>query len=227
MSENPAIDNETLVFPIEGMTCASCAMRVERALQRVSGVLSAEVNLATQKATVTFDPARTGAAELAEAVSAAGYRLHEPVNSRRAPLARTETEDREHAAYHSLRRDTLLAAAFTLPVVVLGMLPMFPAFRAWWPLDPARHNLLLLILTAPVMFPAGRRFFTAAWKAARHRTADMNTLVAVGTASAFGYSAFLTLRPETYGAPVEVYFDTAAVIVTLVLVGRLLESRAR
>ena len=182
-------------FDVAGMTCASCARRVEKVLGSVDGVVEASVNLPLEKATV-----RTGSsvdpAALEAAVAAAGYELH-----RAAPPPRADAE----------RVRLLVAVALTVPVVLLAMLgPMHG--RALW---------VQAVLTAPVLFWAGRRFYVNALRQARHRTANMDTLVALGTSAAFGYSAVSLF---THG---EAYFETAAVIVTFVLLGKHLEQRSR
>jgi len=197
---------ETLTLPVEGMTCASCVARVEKALAGVPGVSGASVNLATEQATVRFDPAHVSVQDLVRAVEESGYTLQ---------VARAEPRDEER----SLRHDLLVSLLLTLPVMVLSMASPLPA---------AQTNLLLLLLTAPVLLIPGSRFFRGFLAAARHRTADMNTLVAVGTGSAFLYSAVVSVLPAAqHGSGVHVYFDTAATIITLILFGRFLERRAK
>ncbi len=210
---------ETMTLPVEGMTCASCVVRVEKALKKVEGVSGAAVNLATEKATVTFDPGKVSAKELARAVGDAGYSLVLPAAGN-APAS----GDLER----TLRRDLMLGAVLTVPVVVLSMVSMFPSYHSLSPLSMPKTNMLLFLLTAPVLLVAGRRFFRGLWAAVRLRNADMNTLVAVGTGSAFLYSAVATFLPAAPGGSSgHVYFDTAAVIITLILFGRLLEARAK
>lgn len=197
---------ETLTLPVDGMTCASCVVRVERALATVPGVSGAAVNLATERATVRFDPARVSVEDLVRAVEESGYALR---------LPREESGDDER----TLRRDLLLSTLLTVPVMALSMVS---------PLPTSQTNILLLLLTAPVLLIPGRRFFRGFIAAARHRAADMNTLVAVGTGSAFLYSAAVSVLSiaEQAHAP-HVYFDTAATIITLILLGRFLERRAK
>jgi len=197
---------ETLTLPVEGMTCASCVARVEKALAGVPGVSGASVNLATEQATVRFDPAHVSVQDLVRAVEESGYTLQ---------VAQGEPRDDER----SLRRDLLVSLLLTLPVMVLSMASPLPA---------AQTNLLLLLLTAPVLLIPGSRFFRGFLAATRHRTADMNTLVAVGTGSAFLYSAVVSVLPAAqHGSGAHVYFDTAATIITLILLGRFLERRAK
>ena len=207
---------EVLTFPVKGMTCASCVLRVEKALRTVPGVSGASVNLATERATISLDPSRVAAQDLARVLDAAGYTLGVPAAG---AATDSETEDR------ALRRDLVLSVVLTIPVMALSMLSMFPPSPSHPLLSAFQTNILLLLLTAPVLLVAGRRFFRGLVAAARQRSADMNTLVAVGTGSAFLYSAVVTLFP-LHASP-HVYFDTAATIITLILFGRFLERRAK
>jgi Cu+-exporting ATPase len=221
-----------LALPVQGMTCASCVLRVERALQAVEGVGSAAVNLASQKATVDIAEG-TDLAALEDAVRRAGYGVTLP-RSGESPGDSAAQEDIAPAGFdaeaRALRRDLLLSAAFTLPVMLLSMLPMLPAVRASWPLSMADTNALLLVLTTPVLFFPGRRFYAGAITMLRHGAADMNTLVAVGTGAAYAYSLVAVLFPHWLGLSpghMDVYFDTSATIITLILLGRWLEARAK
>jgi Cu+-exporting ATPase len=208
----------TLLLPVEGMTCAACVARVEKALTSVGGVSKAAVNLATQEAAITFDRSRTDLDALRKAVEGAGYTL----NTAGAPAP-----DAGKDARRSRISNLILSIAFTVPVMLLSMASMVEGFGRNIPLSLRQVNFILLVLTAPVIFVAGLRFFSGAWNALRHRTADMNTLVAVGTGSAFLYSAAVTVTPGLAGSHHHVYFDTAATIITLILFGRWLEARAR
>jgi Cu+-exporting ATPase len=200
------------------MTCAACVTRVEKALASVHGVSTAAVNLATEEAAITFDRSETDLEALRAAVEGAGYTLN--VGSVPAP-------DTGRDARRPRMSDLILSVVLTVPVVLLGMAGMLEGFDRVVPLSAHQLNLILLLLTAPVVFVAGRNFFRGAWNALRHRTADMNTLVAVGTGSAFFYSAAVAVMPGLGGLDHHVYFDTAATIVTLILFGRWLEARAR
>ncbi len=206
-------------LPITGMTCAACARRIERRLGKVPGVSRAGVNFATARATVEFSPQATSVGQLIEAVEDAGYGVSE------ASAGSTADADAE---YTELRRKFFVAAALSLPVLVLAMSHgRVPA------LDFAGSNWLQLILTTPVVFYSGRQFYSGAWAALRHRAADMNTLIAVGTGAAYLYSAAATIVPNffrAHGAAHQmppVYFEAAGVIIALILLGKLLESRAR
>ncbi|HEX5726527.1 MAG TPA: heavy metal translocating P-type ATPase [Longimicrobiaceae bacterium] len=221
---------ERVDLPITGMTCAACARRVETRLAKAPGVRSAAVNLATARATVEYEPAATGIPELVKAVEDAGYGVHQP------PAAGESAADVQAEAaaaeYRGLRRRFWVAAALSLPVLVMAM----SHGRIPW-LDFPGSAWVQLALATPVVAWAGARFYRGAWAALRHRAADMNTLIAVGTGTAYLYSVAATLFPGFFVtgphaamagmARPPVYFEAAAVIITLVLLGRMLESRAR
>jgi P-type Cu+ transporter len=217
----------TCTLDIGGMTCASCVRRVEKALSRLDGVAGAEVNLATEVATVQFDPQRVGLDELTAAVARAGYTA-----TRRGDTASTgqpqgnaaAAEDHAHEALlHDLKRKWQVALSAGLGLMVLMYLPLNLDAMDW--LMPA-----IFVVTTIIQFWTGRAFYAAAWAAARHRATNMNTLVALGTGVAYGYSAFVTLWPgvaERLGLPLHVYFETSLVIIALILLGRWLEARAK
>jgi Cu+-exporting ATPase len=230
---------EIISFPIEGMTCASCVNRITRFLQKVDGVDVAEVNLATETATVRFDPSRIGATDLAAAVDAAGYvaRLDRVTGDADAvaveQFAEARSERDEAAARHlsSLRRRVVVAAVLSLPILG-GLLRMTVA-----PGLPSvlSEPIVQFAFATPIEFWAGWPFLLGAWHGLRRRSADMDTLIAVGTLAAYGYSVATMLVPGFFraaglganGGELPLYFDTAAAIVTLILCGRLLEARAR
>src|SRR5665647_1414543 len=207
MSDNRATVQETL--PIVGMTCASCVSRVERALRKPAGVLTAEVNLATEKATVTYIPGQASHEDLVNAVKAAGYA---------GAAARA-------AAHHAL--EIKVVAGFSLSIVIFvgTMQPdWFPFLPAW-----LHNEYLLWALATPVQFWVGRQVYTTAWSALRHGSTTMNTLIAMGSSAAYFYSVAGVLFPgffEQRGLSMPIYFDSAALIITLILFGRLLEARA-
>ena len=220
-------ERETTEAPIDlrikGMHCASCVSRVEGALAGVPGVREATVNLATERARVT--PDRPVAVDtLAAAVRAAGYEA--------VPAAGLEMDDRERAEREeerrALARRVTFAAILSVPIVLLGNFGMLPAVARVVPVP--LQNAIQLAFAIPVQFWAGWPFVRGAALAIRRRIPDMNLLVGLGTLAAFTVSAAATLAPRAMvriGLPPHVYFDTAAVIVTLILVGRLLEARAR
>jgi P-type Cu+ transporter len=215
-----------LSLPIEGMTCASCVNRVERFLVRTPGVVEANVNLATERAQVRFDPASVGRIELIHAVEAAGYGVRPETNEGTA--GELDAEPAELAAERA-RESRLLAIQALFSVAVgLGIMALM-----FWPTPVApmeQLNLLFIVPATVVQFWAGRRFYESAWRALRHRSANMSTLVVLGTSAAWGYSTVIALAPGLVmhaGIEPVVYYDSSAVIIGLVLAGRWLEARAK
>ncbi|RSK50306.1 heavy metal translocating P-type ATPase [Hymenobacter rigui] len=226
----PAGPTRTETLNIEGMTCASCSNFVERALSRTPGVQRATVNLASEKATIEYLPTQIDRAGLKAAVEQAGYAVHEPaVTPGPGVLGATEELDqRKAAAYASLKRRFQVAVALAVVIMPLSMLMLWPRLMALVP-APAL-NYVLLLLTLPVLLYSGREFYVAAWNGLRHRTASMDTLIAVGTGAAFLYSLAATVAPHYFmqrGIMPEVYYDTTATIIALILLGKVLESRAK
>jgi P-type Cu+ transporter len=212
-----------LSVPVIGMTCASCVNRIERYLSRADGVAEANVNLATERATVRFDPALIDRTGIVAAIEAAGY----DVGRDAAAGAATDVDaaEIEHAVE---RRELLFQALASLAIGGAMMAIMFWPGGTPWPMIEV--NRWFLIPATIVQFVFGRRFLVAAARGARHGEANMNTLVAIGTLAAYTYSVFVTLLPETVmaaGLGHETYFDSAAVIIGLVLLGRWLEARAK
>ena len=225
---------QTLSLPVEGMTCASCVLRVEKALKKVDGVLEANVNLATEKVSVSFDEEKTDLHALSNAVTDAGYTLLLPQEEIATPGLLTNPElnadSHQRKAYEQLKKEFVFSVALAVPIMIVSMMSMTQWFMRWSPLSTEEVNRLLLVAATPVMFISGRRFFAASWQVGKHFSADMNTLVAVGTGVAYLYSAAAVLFPQWLGLPEgmrTVYFDTATTIITLILMGRLLEARAK
>ncbi len=218
-----------IVLPIEGMTCASCVRRVERALSKVPGVKEAQVNLATEQATVTLDSSSVSIADLRAAVERAGYRagvaVATPVSE--APAAQpAETLDPREIARQRELDDLKRKALVSLGVGLVMMVPMYVDIGV----RMATLAPLLLIAATIIQFWAGRVYYQAAWSAARHGSTNMNTLVAVGTSAAYGYSGFITLWPEQairWGFEPHLYYESAVIIIALILMGRWLEARAK
>ena len=212
-------------FGIAGMTCASCVARVERALLKVPNVVSASVNLATEQATVT---GLASTADLFAAVEDAGY---EPQALAAASSANEAMLERKAEEQDGLKRDLTLAAALTLPVFVLEMgTHMFMGFHHWIAATIGTHNswLIQFVLTTLVLLFPGRRFYSKGFPALFKGAPDMNSLVAVGSMAAYVYSVVATFAPRLLPeGTVFVYFEAAAVIVTLILLGRYLEARAK
>ncbi len=270
IQDQPPGNIERVDLPLVGMSCASCARTIERALAKSAGVRAASVNFATRIATVQFDPSTIGPRGIVDAVRDAGFdAILPPANQRRSqgtgpagaaesqrarvddpaersgaavegphhlPPAGTDTvEDLNLREQRSLLRRTIGGAMLSLPVLVIGMshggLPLLrePAIVPWL-------NWLQLVLTAPVLAWCGSQFFRKAWHGLRRGRASMDTLVALGTGSAFTYSVVATLMPGwassdlhsggSHGDVAHVYFEAASMIIVLVLLGRHLEARA-
>jgi Cu+-exporting ATPase len=204
---------ERVDLPVSGMSCAACARSIENQLAATPGVNSAHVNFATSTATVEFDPAHAAVRNLVDAIEELGYGVLQPETA--GEDVEDQAREREYAA---LKRRLWLAAAFAVPVVALGMAPGLMHLA---PLN-RMTSWIQLAFTAPVVFYAGAPFYKGAWAALRHRSANMNTLIALGTGAAFLYSLAVTVRGGH-----DVYYEAAATIVTLILLGRVLEARAR
>ncbi len=217
------------------MSCAACARTIERTLEGVDGVEAAAVNYATNRATVKFDPSVLGVADLVAAVRDVGYDVLEGasiVGSTATAADESRLQDLEEKAreeeYLRLRRKLIAAVALSAPVMAISMAHLrFPGV-----------DWVQLALSIPVIVYSGSQFYKGAWAAARHGNADMNLLIAIGTGAAFVYSTVLTIAPGLVAhatphagpareMPAPVYFETATAIIALVLVGRLLEARAR
>ncbi len=230
---------------VTGMTCAACARRIERKLSKAAGVTRANVNFANARASVEYDPQQTNRPQLVETIKDVGYGVLEaPDNVSGAQADAEEASRREE--FESIRRRFIVAAALSLPVLLVAMSHgRIALFNVWW------INWAQLALTAPVIFYSGWPFYRGAWTALRHAAADMNTLIATGTGAAFLYSLVATIAPQlmttaahartfgisnagsgeaahTLGRPmIPVYFEAASVIIALILLGRLLEARAK
>ncbi len=219
-----SIKPAVLTISIEGMSCASCVAKIEHGLGDMPGVTRASVNLATEKATVEYRPDEVQASAIAETISGLGYVPVMPAAEQRVEDPASK-EARKQAAYQELKRRFLTAAALTVPVMILSM-----SEHLGLPISQPVSFGLQLLLATPVQFWAGWQFYKGAWTVARHGTTDMNTLIALGTSAAYGYSVTATLFPGLFtaaGATPQVYFDSSAAIVTLILLGRLLEARAK
>jgi Cu+-exporting ATPase len=205
-----------ITIPVVGMTCASCVGRVERAVEKVPGVLDVTVNLGTEKSTVEYLAGEVDVGTLERAIEGAGYGV--------VREEETSVEDAHEREYRKLEGNFLLAVALTA-LILLGSLPQMLGLAV--PVSMTLLNFGLLALATPVQFWAGWRFYEGAWAALRHGQANMNTLVALGTSAAYLYSAVATLAPGLLAGRADVYFDTSSLIITLVLLGRLLEARTK
>src|SRR6266702_2522055 len=224
------------VLAIEGMTCASCAMRIEKGLKKVAGVIDANVNLATEKATIIYDPTQTYLEQMLQKVETVGYKATPQVISTQQPVQDTETsivremsdlpvmsmprEDelsrRKQAEIIRKRNLLILGIVLTVPVVILSMFFMnrFPG-----------ENYLLLVLTTPVWAIVGWEFHRGAIRSLRHGSANMDTLVSLGSTAAYILSVLATFFPQVVGSVT--FYDTTALIVTLIFLGKYLEARAK
>lgn len=224
-----AVREETTELGIEDMTCASCVGRVEKALRQIPGVIEANVNLATERARVRHSAGLVTTAMLEAAVEQAGYKARR-LSAATASSDDQDSERRENEA-RGLRRSLLIAALLTLPVFVLEMgSHLIPAMHHWvlGVLGEQRNGYLQFVLTTLVLFGPGLRFFRKGVPALLRGAPDMNSLVSVGTAAAYGYSVVATFIPQVLPqGTANIYFEAAAVIVTLILLGRTLEARAK
>jgi Cu+-exporting ATPase len=223
MQSADRVKTDRTTISVGGMTCAACVRRVEQALKEVTGVTDVAVNLATARATVTHQPVWGGVEALRRVVAEQGYDyLGVQEDGSEDPIG--AARERE---YKDLKRRFLTGAVLTVPIFMGSMQHWFPFLDA----APRQAVLYALFaLTTPVVFWVGSRFFTGALKAAQHKTTDMNTLVAVGALSAYLYSVLATFFPRFFATAdlmPHVYYDGAAMIVTLIILGRLLEAGAK
>lgn len=206
----------TQTFPVSDMSCASCAVRVDKTLNNQTGVVKASVNYATASATVEYNPEQTTAEKLKTAVQDAGYDLL--IN--RNDDTSDEAEEAHTAKFRKLKVRTIWAIILSVPIVLIGMVFMHMPYG----------NYIMSILSTPVVFYLGSDFFVNAWKQLKHRSANMDTLVALSTGIAYLFSLFNLFFPDFWlsrGVEPHYYFEAASVIVAFILLGRLLEERAK
>ncbi|HUL61806.1 MAG TPA: heavy metal translocating P-type ATPase, partial [Methanocella sp.] len=219
------VEEETVTLPVRGMTCASCQARIENALKASEGVASAAVNLATERATIRYFPSIVTVNDLKKIIEGQGYQVPE------VPTAE-EFVDREREARRKELNDLTvkfalagIAAAVIMAIMFFG--PYLPGISS---LSMDQVNYLAFVLATPVQFWIGWRFYRGAWAAVKHGTADMNVLIAVGTSAAYFYSVVATFAPGLVaigGQMPATYYDTSTMIIALILLGRLLEARAK
>ena len=212
-------------FSVGGVTCASCVANIEKALNKVPGVISVNVNLASEKATVQYLEDEAGMADFRQAVEGAGYSILAEVS----PEGIAEPDAATAAARHEVRslRDKLIFAG---AIGLFMLLVAISEFSGGWMPSSLGNHYLLWALATPVQFWAGWQFYKGFWAALKHKRANMNTLIAVGTSAAYFYSVTAILFPGFFasgGREASVYFDTAAIIIALILLGRFLEARAK
>jgi Cu2+-exporting ATPase len=206
---------ETLTLPVLGMTCASCATSVQSMIGAQEGVEHAEVNYATQSVKVTFHPDQVQPADFQKVIQSIGYDL-----ILESEGAKEKQEELQKNNYESLKKRMIASSILALPVVIIGMLFM----------DMPNGNYYMMALTTPILFIFGRNFFINAWKQAQHGKANMDTLVALSTGIAYVFSVFNTFYPEFWhsrGLHPHVYFEAAAVVIVFIMLGKLLEEKAK
>lgn len=206
----------TQTFPVLDMSCAACATRVEKTLNRQPGVYHAQVNYAAATATVEYNPQECTPETLKDAIQNAGYDLVIETNAQKEKIA----EDAHSRKYRQLKQRTIFSLMLSVPVAIIGM-----CFMDW-----TYANYVMWILSTPVVFWLGRDFYHNAWKQLKHRTSNMDTLVAVSTGIAYTFSLFNLFWPEFWlsrGIHPHVYFEAASVIISFILLGRLLEEKAK
>ncbi len=215
-------------LPVTGMTCASCVARVEKVLGKFDGLENVKVNYATEKVSFEVADKDVNLQEAADKLEKYGYKLKLEQETEKKKSRSNDDSDGLSDEYKKLKKDFRLAIIFTIPVFIISMLS---TMYDGWSLSSDYTNKILLILTTPILFIPGRRFFKVFWSNLKHFSFEMNSLVAIGTGSAFAYSLVATLFPDLISYSnvnaVHVYFDTAAVIITLILMGKVLEARAK
>ena len=224
----PAPAATELALPIEGMTCASCVNRIERFLGKTPGVETATVNLATETATIRYLPDVTGRAELVGAIEAAGYDVRTRAERGDLPPVTLVEELSEGDLERARETRALLVRAIASIAVAIGIMVLM--FAPGIPLSMEQRNSLAILPATFIQAWAGARFYRVAWRALRHGTTNMDTLVVAGTTAAWAYSVVLTLWPSVAmdaGRAPETYFDSSTLIIGLVLLGRWLEARAK
>ena len=218
---------ETLTLKLRGMSCASCAKSIEKAINNVPGVTNGNVNFGIEQATITYDSKKTNLDKIQAAVAKAGY-SSSPQEDITSGDDETETAARL-AELNQLQRKVIVGAVIST-ILVIGSLPAMTGLHI--PIIPAwlHNSWLQLVLTAAVQFWCGKAFYIGTWKALKRHAATMDTLIALGTSAAYFYSVFATAFPSFFtaqGLPPDVYYETAAIVITLILLGKLLENRAK
>lgn len=233
VERNTPLPTSTITLEIGGMHCASCSAFIEESLGKTNGVHRAVVNLATEKATVEFYPSQISAQNVVSVIHSAGYSAS-IFDAGRYSKSHTQTKElQQHAEYADLWRRFIVAACCTALIMPLSMTMLLPhsvedMFYEFVGIKTL--NYILLALTLPVLLYSAREFYTSAWKALQNHHANMDTLISIGTSAAFIYSIIVTLTPvwfEQNGMRVEVYYDTSATIIALILLGKVLETRAK
>jgi Cu+-exporting ATPase len=219
---------EKVTLPVHGMSCASCVKKVEDALNGLVGVVRASVNFATERATVQYIPGVVSVGDFKKAVKDAGYEILEMERVEKEDIVDREKAVRE-VAYRKLKGKFITGLILVIPIFLLGHWKIL-GLSNLYDLSREVNFYLQLLFQTPIQFWVGWQFYVGAWKTAKHKSTDMNTLIAVGTSAAYIYSVLATFFPWLFAAKglmAEVYFDTAGAIIVLILLGRLLEARAK
>jgi Cu+-exporting ATPase len=217
-----------VTLPVHGMSCASCVKRVEGALNGLDGVVKAGVNFATERATIQYISGVVSLNDFKKAVKDAGYEILETGRVEKQDVVDQERAARE-AEFQKLKRKFITGLVLVIPVFLLAYWNTLGLGRLY-SLNREVGFFLQLLFQTPIQFWVGWQFYSGAWKSAKHGSADMNTLIAVGTSAAYLYSVLAMFFPHLFSAQglmAEVYFDTAGAIIVLILLGRLLEARAK
>ena len=212
-------------FPIVGMHCASCARLIEKKIQKIPGVIEASVNYGSEQAVVEMDESKVGTKDLEDAVNSAGYKAiiesKQTIGSKSVDELKEEEKKKELS---ELKLKVIVSSIFSV-IIFIGSFPEWFTFASI-----SSNKYLLLLLSSIVQFWAGKDFYLATWSGLRNRTASMDTLITVGTSAAYGFSAFGVLAPGVFlkfGISPTAYFDTASVIISLILLGRYFEAKAK
>ncbi|MDD4422710.1 MAG: cation transporter, partial [Eubacteriales bacterium] len=222
------IKTVSVTIPVSGMTCAACALRIEKTLGRTEGVINASVNYATEKVSVEYNPDIIRLSAVRRVIENSGYKT---LDIEKEIIVDRDKQKKE-SEIRKLRRKFTISAVFAVPLLYIAMVPMIPQFSFAVPafLDPMKHPLVYaltqLLLVIPIII-AGRRFYTAGFRAILQRSPNMDSLIAIGTSAAVIYSLFTTLRiakGEVNAVHEGLYFESAGVIITLILLGKTLEA---
>ncbi len=210
------MDTMKKTFPVTGMHCASCAVKVEKVLNAQSGVVHASVNLANASALVEYEEVQTNLTDIKKAVQSTGYDILVESNASTPGMV----EEMNNKSYAKVKRHSILAIILSIPIVVIAMAGM----------DIPYSKYIMWVLATPVVTLAGSQFFVGAWKQLKHGSANMDTLVALSTGIAYSFSVFNTLHPQFFeekGLHADVYFEASAVVIAFILLGKLLEEKAK
>jgi Cu+-exporting ATPase len=215
------VQTEKVILPVSGMHCATCVSTIEEAVSQLEGIISANANLGTEKVLVEYIPSMVSLKEIKKTILDSGYEVIEEILEKRPE----ELEERKKRELFKVRNKFYIGVVLSAIILLLSLKFSFLDF-----IPQKILFFILFILATPVQFWAGAQFYKGFWKSLKHKTADMNTLVAVGTSAAYFYSVIATFAPSFFikgNLTPEAYFDTSSVIITLILLGRYLEARAK